>query len=53
MSDPVFFYSVPDESVDHTERDDFWGDGGGRGKNMLRWILLQVRQELRERKGEL
>lgn len=34
--------------VEHTERDDFWGDGGdGRGKNMLGRILMQVREGLR------
>jgi N-glycosidase YbiA len=34
--------------VEHTENDDYWGDGGdGRGKNMLGRILMQVREELR------
>jgi N-glycosidase YbiA len=34
--------------VEHTERDDYWGDGGdGRGKNMLGRILMEVRSELR------
>ena len=34
--------------VEHTENDDYWGDGGdGSGKNMLGRILMQVRQELR------
>lgn len=34
--------------VEHTDRDDFWGDGGdGSGKNMLGRILMQVREELR------
>ncbi len=34
--------------VEHTENDDFWGDGGdGRGKNMLGRILMQVRDQLR------
>ena len=34
--------------VEHTERDDYWGDGGdGSGKNMLGQILMQVRVELR------
>lgn len=33
--------------VEHTERDDFWGDGGdGRGQNMLGRILMQVREVL-------
>ena len=35
--------------VEHTERDDYWGDGGdGRGKNMLGRILMDVREKLRE-----
>lgn len=34
--------------VEHTENDDYWGDGGdGSGKNMLGRILMQVREELR------
>lgn len=34
--------------VEHTERDDYWGDGGkGSGANMLGRILMQVRDELR------
>lgn len=34
--------------VEHTENDDFWGDGGdGQGKNMLGRILMQVREGLR------
>lgn len=34
--------------VEHTENDDYWGDGGdGRGKNMLGRILMQLRGELR------
>jgi ribA/ribD-fused uncharacterized protein len=34
--------------VEHTENDDFWGDGGdGSGKNMLGRILVQVRETLR------
>ncbi|MCP3063011.1 NADAR family protein [Myxococcus sp. K38C18041901] len=36
--------------VEHTDQDDFWGDGGdGRGKNMLGRILMEIRQELRAR----
>ena len=36
------------EIVEHTEKDDYWGDGGdGSGKNMLGRILMQVREELR------
>jgi N-glycosidase YbiA len=34
--------------VEHTDRDDYWGDGGdGSGKNMLGRILMEVRQQLR------
>ena len=34
--------------VEHTENDDYWGDGGdGRGQNMLGRILEAVREELR------
>lgn len=34
--------------VEHTEQDDYWGDGGdGSGKNMLGRILMEVREELR------
>ncbi len=34
--------------VEHTAKDDYWGDGGdGRGKNRLGKILMQVRDELR------
>ncbi|MBW4623769.1 MAG: NADAR family protein [Cyanosarcina radialis HA8281-LM2] len=33
--------------IEHTENDDFWGDGGnGRGKNMLGIILMRIRDEL-------
>jgi N-glycosidase YbiA len=33
---------------EHTENDDYWGDGGdGSGKNMLGRILMQVRESLR------
>jgi ribA/ribD-fused uncharacterized protein len=35
--------------VEHTERDDYWGDGGdGSGKNMLGRILMEVREKLRK-----
>jgi N-glycosidase YbiA len=35
--------------VEHTENDDYWGDGGdGSGKNMLGQILMRIRSELRE-----
>lgn len=35
--------------VEHTENDDYWGDGGdGTGKNMLGRILMEVRTKLRE-----
>lgn len=33
--------------VEHTENDDYWGDGGdGTGKNMLGRILMDVRDQL-------
>lgn len=33
--------------VEHTENDDYWGDGGdGTGKNMLGTILMDVREQL-------
>jgi ribA/ribD-fused uncharacterized protein len=35
--------------VEHTENDDYWGDGGdGSGKNMLGRILMEVRESLRD-----
>ncbi len=35
--------------VEHSENDDYWGDGGdGSGKNMLGQILMRIRSELRE-----
>ena len=35
--------------VEHTERDDYWGDGGdGSSKNMLGRILMEVREALRK-----
>jgi N-glycosidase YbiA len=35
--------------VEHTDNDDYWGDGGdGSGKNMLGRILMEVRAKLRE-----
>lgn len=38
--------------VEHTEKDDFWGDGGdGSRRNVLGLILMQVRAELREAEG--
>jgi len=34
--------------VEHTENDDYWGDGGdGGGRNMLGRLLMDVRAELR------
>jgi ribA/ribD-fused uncharacterized protein len=37
--------------VEHTENDDYWGDGGdGSGKNMLGRILEALRTELRDAK---
>lgn len=36
--------------IEHTENDDYWGDGGdGKGKNMLGKILMKVRDELRSK----
>jgi ribA/ribD-fused uncharacterized protein len=36
------------ELIEHTENDDYWGDGGdGSGRNMLGRILMHVRTELR------
>lgn len=33
--------------IEHTENDDYWGDGGdGKGKNKLGQILMEVRAEL-------
>ena len=35
--------------IEHTENDDYWGDGGdGKGKNMLGKILMKVREELKK-----
>ena len=35
--------------VEHTENDDYWGDGGDEsGKNMLGQILMRIRSELKE-----
>ncbi len=35
--------------VEHTENDDFWGDGGdGSGRNELGRVLMAVRERLRE-----
>jgi len=34
--------------VEHTENDDYWGDGGdGTGKNMLGRLLVEIRGRLR------
>ena len=33
--------------IEHTENDDYWGDGGnGKGKNMLGRILMTIRDKL-------
>jgi ribA/ribD-fused uncharacterized protein len=38
--------------VEHTERDDYWGDGGdGSGANMLGRLLMELRDELRRDDG--
>ncbi len=35
--------------IEHTENDDFWGDGGdGSGRNELGRVLMAVRERLRE-----
>jgi hypothetical protein len=35
--------------VEHTENDNYWGDGGnGSGRNMLGQILMRVRAELQK-----
>ncbi len=35
--------------IEHTENDDYWGDGGdGSGRNMLGHVLMRVREELRQ-----
>ncbi len=33
--------------VEHTTNDAYWGDGGGKGRNMLGTILMEVRAKLR------
>jgi len=34
--------------IEHTENDDYWGDGSdGRGKNMLGRILMETRNNFR------
>lgn len=39
--------------VEHTENDDFWGDGGdGSGRNELGRILMAVRDQLRQEFAE-
>jgi N-glycosidase YbiA len=44
----LLFSSGDSKLVEHTENDDYWGDGGdGSGKNMLGRILTQVRESLR------
>lgn len=36
--------------IEHTENDDYWGDGGnGKGKNMLGKILVEVRARLKKK----
>jgi ribA/ribD-fused uncharacterized protein len=35
--------------IEHTENDDYWGDGGdGKGENMLGIIIMEIRSELAE-----
>jgi len=36
--------------VEHTDNDNYWGDGGNdKGKNMLGRLLMDIREELREK----
>jgi ribA/ribD-fused uncharacterized protein len=46
----VLLLSTGDETlVEHTDNDDYWGDGGdGSGKNMLGQLLMQLRDRLRK-----
>jgi N-glycosidase YbiA len=40
--------------IEHTENDDFWGDGGnGKGKNMLGIILMRIREEIQAEAKEV
>jgi hypothetical protein len=40
--------------VEHTDNDNFWGDGGdGRGQNKLGHILMRVRDEIRNRNQDI
>jgi predicted NAD-dependent protein-ADP-ribosyltransferase YbiA (DUF1768 family) len=39
--------------VEHSPHDNFWGDGGdGKGKNRLGEILMEIRQEIINERGE-
>ena len=52
----LLLLSTGDEKlVEHTQNDDYWGDGGdGSGKNILGHILMQVREALRaDREDEI
>lgn len=41
------FPQAREKIIEHTENDDYWGDGGdGKGKNKLGQILMVVRAEL-------
>jgi len=43
---------VDAQLIEHTENDDFWGDGGdGSGRNELGRILMAVRDALRREAG--
>ena len=36
--------------IEHTENDDYWGDGGnGKGKNRLGKLLMKLRSELKKK----
>ena len=36
--------------IEHTLNDSYWGDGGGKGKNRLGYLLMKLRDELRSKK---
>jgi ribA/ribD-fused uncharacterized protein len=41
------------ELIERSEKDAYWGDGGGKGKNMLGQMLMDLRTELSGRKDEM
>eukprot|EP01103_Thecamoeba_quadrilineata_P001842 TRINITY_DN11700_c0_g1_i1.p1 TRINITY_DN11700_c0_g1~~TRINITY_DN11700_c0_g1_i1.p1 ORF type:complete len:160 (-),score=33.05 TRINITY_DN11700_c0_g1_i1:46-525(-) len=40
------------ELVEHTEKDSYWGDGLGGGRNQLGITLMNVREEIRRQERE-